>query len=432
MIKHFRTLLLVLLCFSAYNSEAQKIWKPAYVITLNNDTLMGSIQEKGDASLRKECFFKKEGSKEVTRYAPENIRSYCMAGARLFEAQKINHTQAEEEVFLEVLLKGKVNLYYDRNDKKNCFYIARNDSGLVLLSNDINPTNFDSDFNNSLQLGKIYFTGSSPYIVELAQFFSDNKKIENAVPSVKYKKKPLVNLTKTYIHESYKPDASISFEKNLKRGVSFGFYAGVQWTQLNFINYIDRGDSLHLSPDEPELVELNLKSEPFPAFSVGGFVNIPISVLNKRLSFQTGVLFNSMQHDEMLRTQDLDTNVVIQAISLGIPMALKYTLSMGKFRPFIGVGKETSVVLSSNVTFGENDKMRLHPFQKGGWFFELGSTYMLSPSLNLYTNLRAQSHYNLIVDEDQRPTGFKDAEEYLNYQAKYKRNYVSLNVGISF
>jgi len=86
---------------------SQQDFKPAYVITRQNDTLFGKIDNQSILLLSKSCIFL-SGEGIRTKYTPDDIRAFRFIDGSFFIAKDI----ADEKLFLEFLVKGKINLYY--------------------------------------------------------------------------------------------------------------------------------------------------------------------------------------------------------------------------------------------------------------------------------------------------------------------------------
>lgn len=117
---------LILLLLSTLLLHAQTSFKPGFVISLNNDTTYGEIDSRGDLQMSKICRFK-DAANEVIEYYPGDILAFRFVDGKYF----VSKQYGGESVFLEFLIKGKVNIYYLRSDDGNRYFIDKEDLGLT-------------------------------------------------------------------------------------------------------------------------------------------------------------------------------------------------------------------------------------------------------------------------------------------------------------
>ena len=102
---------LSILIFILINIEvnAQSDFKSGYVILNNSDTLFGKIDSRGDRTMSKTCRFKPTNSDLITEYSPRELNEYQFIGGKRYVSRTL---ESGIPVFLEYLIKGKLNVYY--------------------------------------------------------------------------------------------------------------------------------------------------------------------------------------------------------------------------------------------------------------------------------------------------------------------------------
>jgi hypothetical protein len=82
--------------------NAQSDFKPGYIITLQNDTVYGKIDNRGELLMAQVCIFKSlQGEKHD--YTPSEIKAFRITDEKYYIAKLLNGNM----VFLEFLIKGK-------------------------------------------------------------------------------------------------------------------------------------------------------------------------------------------------------------------------------------------------------------------------------------------------------------------------------------
>jgi hypothetical protein len=123
-----RTILFIGLSIYMLGVKSQADLRPGYVIELTGDTAFGLIDYRGDLLMSTVCNFKNSNN-ELFRYVPADIKSYRFVEGKYYISWNLN----EKKVFLEYLIKGKVNIYYQRDDKGEHYYMDKATQELVEL-----------------------------------------------------------------------------------------------------------------------------------------------------------------------------------------------------------------------------------------------------------------------------------------------------------
>jgi len=116
-----KRLLIVVLLFASGILSAQRNFKPGYYISVSNDTVYGEIDYRGDLKMGKRCTFRKSSGEAKIRILPGEIEAYRFLGSKYFVAREVGG----QKVFLEFLVKGKMNIFYLRNKSGEHYYIEK-------------------------------------------------------------------------------------------------------------------------------------------------------------------------------------------------------------------------------------------------------------------------------------------------------------------
>jgi hypothetical protein len=427
---NFKSLLTLMIFFSTL-ANAQLNYKNGYIISLENDTLFGKINDGGGFKNSDFCLYKADKTSKTVKYYPKDIKSYRFIGDKYYSAKEVLIKGEYRFVFVDVLLEGKLNLYYTHKNKELEYYLEKDGKLIGLLNKKVNlPISSESLYglmNNQtykpVYSDKYYNQTSTDVYVDvykdsLFTVFKDSEKVRNQVDSIKYNQKSLIKITKAYINEICTGDDCINFEKdfNLKRP-RFGIYSGVQLSKITW----KTGEKSNLLTTVP----------------VGIFLNVPLSLINDRLSFQVELATSSLKHNQ-LYSNILDSVIYMEMKykTLGIPVLLKYEIKGKRVSPSIAIGKEMGFFINSDVairyTNTSQDDLVLHETQRGGWFFEAGLDYKLGPKFSLFSNIRVQSYSNLILLSKEQRVAYSDAVENDLYVTEYKTNFATLHIGMKF
>lgn len=407
-------------------------FKKGYIITHNNDTVHGRINDRGGYKNAKVCVFKVK-NEPVINYHPEDIKAYRMLDDKYYVSRQVDVKGEYKYVFIDVLLKGEVSLYHHRKNKNMVYYIEKKDSNMIGLVNEEVLLRYKHDDNVAVLYSPTYTLQNKIYLDTLRSVFSDSEKIQNQVGEVEYDPKSLMQITKAYIHEVCEGSDCINYERDLNKYTpKFGVFSGVQ---LNKISFLPSVKGMYSNEENSTIV-----ANDFVSYPIGIFVNFPMNLISDRLSFQIEAIWNErLYNEELSATQNFGRNIEINTQTIGIPLLFKYQIGNGSFSPSIAVGKETGFVFESKVIIEEvvidPDKpkdLMIHPVNKGGWFGEIGLTYKLGRNLSLFSNIRIQSGKNLIIVEGNQRAGYNTVVNSSDFVKEYKTNYSTLLVGLKF
>ncbi|OJJ23724.1 hypothetical protein BKI52_05075 [marine bacterium AO1-C] len=140
----------LLLLFKANNLAAQK-YKPGYILTKDGKKMTGFIKISTVSASALNCNFAySETGEGKTVYIPKDLNGYGYIGEQAYESKLVTfydiveQTEVKKRLFLEVLAKGEVNLYYFKDNQPsskrqvwqsaNHYYIQKGDREIVELT----------------------------------------------------------------------------------------------------------------------------------------------------------------------------------------------------------------------------------------------------------------------------------------------------------
>ncbi|MBC8005833.1 MAG: hypothetical protein H7X84_10195 [Verrucomicrobia bacterium] len=421
----FKSFILVLALLVSVGVMGQDNFKKGYIITLDNDTIYGKINDAGGLKNSRLCTFRPQKKLRVKEYRPGELKGYRMFNDKYYVSKEVSNRFKTKNVFLEVLIEGPVNLYQNRRSSNKGFYIQKKDSDMVALQYEELMTDDTPEENDSVYYSPNYFSNGKVYKGTLLSLFGDSENTRKRVYELEYDARSFSDLTKDYIDEKYIGEEPITYERNLKMyNPRVGIYGGQHMTEIEFLP----SPKAIFSSEEPN----SLTSKTFDTYSAGFFINFPLPLLNDKLSFQLEVMGSKMDYKEDIFGGLNDTSFSIESYTIGVPVMLKYNLLRGFFVPSLGIGKNISFVYDSKVTIDQNTDLVLHPIQKGGWFGEVGLTLKLAPNLSIFANARYSTIKSLIIQEGYEHLTYNYLVDMKHYAKEFETSYATLLVGLKF
>jgi hypothetical protein len=402
-----------------FNINMQK----GYVVTLANDTLHGLINDGGSIRNSYVCIFKLDNQNAITKYYPKDIKAYRFVGDKYYCSKEIMIRNKPENVFLEVLIDGDIDLYtfWKGNNKK--YYIEDKNGKLMLLSREMHKMNKKTAYN--LQKPADTWIEIASYKDTLFSVFSDCKKVQDQVETLSYSKESIFNITKSYLNENCKGNNCIKYEKDFNPSKPyFGIFTGVQMSQLLYWQSTAFTENTGNTVNKKEF-----DGEYLVTIPIGILYNFPLHFISEKLSFQMELITSTIKYTQPTINSLIDSTykeVKIDSRILEIPFLLKYRLSKNKFSPTIALGKSTNIAIW-------NEKEKLFNTQRGGWFAEIGLNYRIKPRLSFFTNLRVQKITSMVIDDSRlNNQSFSHADVNNLYRHKFETNIATLYVGFNF
>ncbi len=181
-----KILFLIFLGISS-NAFTQTLFTPGYVIMLNNDTIWGEINYRGDAKMSSVCTFRKSAKETPTNYSPGDIQAFRFTEGKYYISIAING----QLYFLEYLIKGRVSVYYMR-DKTYADRYFIDKEGEPLRELRYSEENISKD-------GTVYRQESRQHIGLLHYYMNDAPQLFSEINLIKtLKHKDLISIAKKY------------------------------------------------------------------------------------------------------------------------------------------------------------------------------------------------------------------------------------------
>lgn len=115
-------ILLLAIFFSTGIINAQTDFRLGYIIKSTGDTINGEIDYRGDLLMSSVCKFK-DIDNTIIEYSSNDITAFRFTDSKYYVSREVNNRR----VFLEYLIKGKINIYYMRDDVGDHYYIDKED-----------------------------------------------------------------------------------------------------------------------------------------------------------------------------------------------------------------------------------------------------------------------------------------------------------------
>lgn len=411
--------LMILLVFFLCHLSFGQYFKSGYVITLNGDTLHGTLFDAGEMINAKKCIFKQTNTNKTITYHPSDIKAYNIDNSKHFVSTQTPDLKDEQALFMEVLVEADVNLYYRRNGKKTRFYIQKENGKLVGLENDFGIVRFDKDF-TKVTTSNSYYVDFEIYKDSLYVFFDKTESIRMKLGDLEYGKAPLMQLTQAMVSENCDAISCIRYVKDLKRVRD---RAGIQLGAL-YSNY-----AFHVEPEEDNnggIVDPPYDvSTPVSSLFVGLSYEITIKMISDRLAFQPEFIYQrTFFQQDILTSINTYHTVGVDMQNLKLPLLIKYKFPTQKIRPVLAGGWEINYIMDMNNKLHEEISIK-NRFEQGRWVAQIGCEVDLNRKIGLFANVKLSS----------KPKAPKEGERsstVATYHAAARTDYASFHVGIMF
>ena len=329
-----KKIIIALWLFAGINVWAQRNFREGYLITLENDTVYGWIDYRGDVRNARLCSFKRTEIDQPVDYSPSDIAAYRYAESKYYVSKNIGSTDAPEIIFLEYLVNGVASLYYYRDQNNKSIYYIEKDERLIELK--VNEQEVMVD-------GKRQIKTVNSYIGILNATFN-MWEMSSIIEKSKLEHSSLINVARTYHHYACTDgDECIIYEK--RKPLIAVRIAPVVGTDLS---------TLKMRSETMRGIE-EFKFNPSINLTVGVNLNFSLPRFNEKLYLQVQSLytkhhfFYSKVYEKSQRADEHDIHVRSNILQTGL--AIKYEYPTGKWRPTLAAG--TSVIFFSGGTFEE-------------------------------------------------------------------------------
>ncbi len=328
-----------------FQVQAQKDFRPGYIVTLQGDTLKGWVNFRKPGLNSRECMFRSSLPEKDQKFKASEIKGYGLTEGRHYRSYVLKETSATlnrrkaspKSYFLNMLVAGKADLFYVRDiSGKNRFFIQKDTVFTELEVKEYTQVNPAT--------GKQVKVRSKHYIGTLTNLFQDCKTLQPAINETGFKTTALSGLVKNY-NTCLHPDSLYFAQKPIKSKTTIGVIAGTNYTFIKFY-----------APYLRTAVAADYTNQ--PGFSAGVTMNNTLPMVNNKLSLQTELLlvqnkFQSLytyRHTVENKFIDYHVNADATLYSLKLPFQLRYSFNFRKLKPYVNGG----IILSHDLTVKEN------------------------------------------------------------------------------
>jgi len=303
------SLLFLLFFCSLELINAQSNFIPGYVILNSKDTVNGLIDYRKDQSMSISCRFK-DSNKKILELSPDEIIAYRFIDSRYYISKMID----EKRVFLEYLIKGKVDVFYMRDEKGDHYYIEKEGIGIRELPYKELRSVKDSEY---------HLYKSQRHKGLLSHYMEDAPELQSRIKSMKRPEhKNLIKIAKDYHNTVCDDYECVIYAKELP---AFKLFPEIVVGTINYSNFEDLTDKVY--------------------FHSGIIGHIWLPRANERLYFRTGILSSKLDFDGQIER------------TIKIPFQLEYIYPKGIIRPRIAYGVNIyrpKNILSVSLNLGAN------------------------------------------------------------------------------
>lgn len=304
-------LILFVLLISSGILQAQTDFRPGYIIKTTGDTIFGQIDYRGDLLMSTVCKFK-DKENIVKKYSPNDIVAFRFIDSKYYVSKEINHIK----VFLEYLIKGKINIYYFRDDIGDHYYLNKEDVRLAEL-----PYEEGVKYVGNKQ---VYFE-TTKHIGLLLYYMQDAPKLQTEIKAIKKPEhKNLIKLAVDYQNTVGEGEKCIIYERSLPL---IKIFPELIVSVINYSNVVDLNDKFYVYS--------------------GLIGHIWMPMINEKLYFRTGVLFSQLDFNGEIRN------------FYKIPCQVEYIYPKGIFRPRLAYGINFYKPLYNSVSFNLGGNIKL-------------------------------------------------------------------------
>ena len=180
--------------------KAQTDFRPGFIVTISGDSLKGMIDYRGDMLMSRICKFKSNDN-EILEYSPGDIIAFRLNDGKCYISKDVNG----EDFFLECLIKGRVSIYYRRDNEGDHYYVDKEDLKLAEIPCEEGLRNVD---------GKSVMYKSAKHYGILNYYMQDAPEVRSRIENIKEpERQNLIKLTEDYHKAIGEGDRYIIYEK---------------------------------------------------------------------------------------------------------------------------------------------------------------------------------------------------------------------------
>jgi hypothetical protein len=311
---------ILVLSFSALHAQ----FKEGYIITNNNDTLVGYLNFEGSMINSNRCSFKSAPDSDAVTYYPGEIIGFRFNNSKFFITREIFRENELQKVFLEWLIKGKASILEYAGDLNPRYFILLENDSLYELENTKEIKNIDEID---------YSVENKEYVGALRYYLQDAPSLSPRINTLSFDDKSFIKIAHDYHEQVCKDEACIIYEDTHRKiNTSLGVAVNNFYSQLKLNN--TKAENAYLASTF--------------GFGISGeFSNLPI--LSPKFSLRLNAMYYHIIYSYSLEGLNYtygDDERLFAIDFIRVPLQLTYKFSHSKLKPFVGLG------LAANIRFG--------------------------------------------------------------------------------
>jgi len=334
--------------------QAQSSFSKGFVVTVEQDTLRGYINDKDWDFHPKSVNFKVTENGKPTNYTPNDLLVVKTESGKHFETftVEINKTQKsdysydskakmeERTVFMQPIIKGEMNFYfYQSPDLEKHFFIQKGEATLMEL--------LEIQYKEKRNRSEMRVI-EKRYLKDLKRLSYDCKVLEGKLKNLKLEMNDISDYVREYntCKSALEKDFTSMYKKS---GVKweFALFGGMSSNKLDFT--------------VPRTTYSFMERLDFPAtnsVTFGGGVNMVLNKWNERWAIGVELLSFQQEFDQQLSEQSgnfvIDYTAHFENRIRNMNLLVRYYLSDRKVRPFVklGAGKSRATGTNNNEIIG--------------------------------------------------------------------------------
>ncbi len=322
---------LVFLCASISAISGQADFRKGYIITVEGDTLHGLVDFRGDRYNSANCTFKGGPVAEAVTFEPGSVIGYGFENGRHYLSKTVEAESGDRVFFMEVLLNGRIDLFYYRSADNDSHYFVETVKGELLSLFEKQRMVSDPEIGRGILRIK-YYVGTLRYAM------SDAPGLAADIEKVALNQKELVRLIQQYHEFLCSEEQCVTFIKSFP-AIRLRFAPSVSW-QADFLKI--KGQTMFAG--------LDYSASFYP--SAGFRLEISNPGINERVSVSTDIsagrrYFYGFGIDEYNTTKNY-LEAHLHHIVLKGDIRMTYAWPSGRFRPLFSGGFSIQKNISSD------------------------------------------------------------------------------------
>ena len=321
--------LLSFLTFFFTSAIAQDAFQRGYIITLQNDTLIGFVRAAPAKTPVKVCEFRTSESNNPVQHHPGTITGFgYLDDDRYFQSFEVPGNDKQEKVFAELLLKGRADLFwYDE-----FFYIQKDTTREIIDKVSTRESHAGG--------GRYVYTHKI-FIGTLNRYFYDCLPPKLLKGDVMYTERDFVDIFKKYSECAGVP-FYVYKQRAPKGKISFHLLAGFNNSSIRF----QKADLDVFSADNN--------------FFIGAGMNLPLSLLGDNVFLTGDILYHraiySGRREGFTPTGAVMKDYTIDLAVVKVPVGVKLNFSKKPFTPYIKAGLTPFLPIKAKWTIEYNGR----------------------------------------------------------------------------